>query len=381
MYIVNVDWFFISHRLQVAKAAHKSGFQIHVVTSITNHYKKMKSEGFVVHPINFKRGKTGLFSYLKDFFNILSIIQREKPDIVHTVTIKAVLLGGIAARLARVRGIVAAISGLGYVFTARGLIAHIRRFFVACLYKFALGDKNTKLIFQNLDDMYLINSIVSFKRNNVDLIKGSGVDLKKFNVRQNMENKLNVVLPARMLKDKGVIEFVDAARMLTKSGVKEKTNANFVLVGDPDLDNPTSLSLEQIQSWVQAGYVEHWGFCENMSNVYTRSAIIVLPSYREGFPKVLIEAAACGKPIVTTDVPGCRDAILEEKTGLLVPAKNSDLLAKAIEILLKSKKMRDKMGKRARKFAEISFNIDSVAERHIQIYQKLIEKNNKTCCN
>ncbi len=378
MYIVNVDWFFLSHRLPIAQAAYKNGYQIHVATSVTEHYNQMKAEGFIVHPLNLKRGKSGFFSTLKDFFNILSIIQRVQPDIVHLVTIKPVLFGGIAARLARIKGVVAGISGLGYVFTATGLVASIRRFFIASLYKFALRHDNIKVIFQNYDDKNILSSIVDFKSNNMTLINGSGVDLEKFNVRLNKENKLNVVLPARMLKDKGVVEFVNAAHILSKSGVKEKTNACFVLVGDLDLDNPASVSIDEIQNWVKAGYVEYWGFHKNMANVYARSALIVLPSYREGFPKVLIEAAASGKPIVTTDVPGCRDAILIDKTGLLVPAKNSNELAKAIEKLLISKKKRDNMGKQARRFAELSLDVKFVIEKHMKVYCELMEDNNKT---
>ena len=202
------------------------------------------------------------------------------------------------------------------------------------------------------------------------MIEGSGVDLEKFNVSGVDKQDLLVVLPARMLRDKGVVEFVEAAKLLTK----EFEGARFILVGDIDLDNPSSLTIDEIGSWVKAGYVEHWGYQADMAGIYAQSAIVVLPSYREGFPKVLLEAAACGRPVVTTDVPGCRDAVISDETGFLVPSRNPEKLAGAIAKLLRSKPLREIMGTKARALAERSFDVKKVIDKHINIYESVVSK-------
>jgi glycosyltransferase involved in cell wall biosynthesis len=365
LYIVNVDKFFISHRIEVAKKA-CNFFSVHLATKFTinkNYFKKLRIK---THDIKIKRRDYSIIYNLLTFFQILWIIIKIKPDLIHFVSIKPVLFGGIIARFFLNTIKVFSITGLGYVFIQNGFFSKIRKFFFIFLYKIALNHKNCKIIFQNLDDYNIIKKAIISKKN-IELIKGSGVCLKKYSPRPlNFSNPV-VMLPSRMLSHKGLYEFVEAAKILMKKNI----NARFVLVGDLDLDNPAGVKIEEINNWVNKNLVEYWGYKKNMNRIINLATIVVLPSYREGFPKILMEAASCGRPVVTTNVPGCRDAITKD-TGILVPAKNSRYLANAIINLLKNKKKIKKMSKLSRQHAINNFDINKIVDIHVNIYKKLI---------
>jgi glycosyltransferase involved in cell wall biosynthesis len=295
---------------------------------------------------------------------MVEVMRRVQPDIVHLVTIKPVLLGGIAARLARVPALVAAVSGLGYFFMARGIRAALGRAAVRTAYRLALGHPNASVIFQNRDDMAVIQEYASLAPGKAELIRGSGVNLREFHPVAPPPGGPVVLMAARLLADKGVHEFVAAAREL-----HGHAGARFVLAGDIDPGNPTSLTREGLDRLVADGIVEWWGHRHDMPQVLGQASIVVLPSYREGLPKVLIEAAACGKAIVTTDVPGCRDAITAGETGLLVPARDSAALAAALRGLLESPETCNRMGAAGRQLAESAFDIGRVVSRHLEIYE------------
>lgn len=369
IFVVNIDWFFLSHRLPIAQEAIKQGYEVHIATGVTDRICEIEEAGIIVHPISLARGGLGIKNAISSAIQIAKIFRKIRPDIAHLVTIKPILIGGIVARLTGVPSVVFAIAGLGYVFMAQGLASALRRMVVGMLYKVALGHQRIKLIFQNKDDIVSLRRVAKIYDADVALIKGSGVNLEKYCPMPLLEGVPNVLMAARLLADKGVAEFVDAARILKAKGCL----ANFVLVGAVDPSNPTSFTNIDIDAWVKEGLVDYWGQKNDMHDIISQARIVVLPSYREGLPKVLIEAAACGRAVVTTDVPGCRDAIEADITGLLVPVRNAPALAAAIEYLLNDPIRCGAMGLAGREFAEKNFDIKSVVSAHLKIYEEIVE--------
>jgi glycosyltransferase involved in cell wall biosynthesis len=368
-FVVNVDLFFLTHRLEIARGALARGYEVHIATQLTHHEQDLRAFGFQTHPLRIDRGSGGLLDTLRTITDILALYRQVRPDIVQLVTIKPVLLGGIAARLARVPAMVAAVSGLGFVFVAKGAKAHLRRMVVGWMYRLALGHGNSRVIFQNQDDAAAVRQMANLREGAIAIIRGSGVDLSKYQFTDMPRGLPVVLLASRMLADKGVREFVEAAILLGQRPVAHK--ARFVLVGEPDPDNPASLQWPELERWRRTGAVEIWGHRGDMPAVLAQATIVVLPSYREGLPKVLIEAAACGRAVVTTDVPGCRDAITPGVTGLLVPVRNAAALAEAIATLLQDPPRCAAMGLAGRALAEEAFDVQAVVERHLELYAEL----------
>ena len=368
LYIVNVDKFFFSHRIEIANKA-KEFFNIHIATKFKLNKNYFQKKGFFTHELFLKRGSIGFLSNILTILNIFFIIKKLKPDLIHFISIKPVLLGGIVSRLFPSIPKIFSVTGLGFVFIKKDFFSIIRRWFFKFLYKLALNQKYFKIIFQNLDDYKLIKKNTNIKKKNYELISGSGVSLKEYRPKiLNFQNPI-VMFPSRMLSHKGLHEFVEAAKILKKENIKAK----FVLVGDIDKENPACVQIETINRWVKEKTVEYWGHKKHMNTAINLATIIVLPSYREGFPKVLIEAAACGRPSITTNVPGCRDAIINNSTGILIPPRNSIKLAQVIKNLLKNKKKIKKMGSKARKHAVKNFDINHVVNIHIKIYKNILK--------
>lgn len=366
--VANVDWFFLSHRLPVALGALKSGYEVHVAASLTEPIERMQSYGFIVHSIEMDRSAAGAWSSVTLFFRLLRLFQSVKPSVLHLVTIKPVLFGGLAARLAGVRGVVYAISGLGHVFVAQGVLGALRRAVVRSWYRLVLGAANMRVIFQNRDDLRELQSVAPLQAHQVVMIPGSGVDLSVYAETPQPSGVPVVLMASRLLETKGVREFVRAAEILQAAGVQ----AQFRLVGDTDPDNPASVSEQDVLAWKHAGVVEVLGHRSDMPTLMAQAHMVVLPSYREGFPKVLIEAAACGRAIITTDVPGCRDAVLPGITGLLVPPRNAEALAHAIQRLVDNPAACAQMGRAGRLYAEKTFDIAEVVATHINVYRQLV---------
>jgi glycosyltransferase involved in cell wall biosynthesis len=366
--VVNVDWFFLSHRLPVALGALQDGHEVHIATTLTKGREELEAHGFVVHALHVDRSDAGPAGMLKLLFSLWFLFRRVRPDVLHLVTIKPVLLGGLAARFAPIGGVVYAVSGLGHVFVAQGLLGRARRALVATWYRFALGAANMRIIFQNPDDRAAIESIARVRPAQVVVIPGSGVDLSQYRAQPLPTHNLPVVLmAARLLVTKGVREFVAAARRLREHGVR----ADFWLVGDPDPANPASIPADELKAWAKHGDVRVFGHRRDMPGLFAQANMVVLPSYREGLPKVLIEAAACGRAVVTTDVPGCRDAIEIGLTGLLVPARDASALAQAIRRLLDDPAACAAMGAAGRRRAEQVFDVRAVVQTHLAIYKEL----------
>jgi glycosyltransferase involved in cell wall biosynthesis len=365
LFIVNVDWFFISHRLPIALSAIQNGYEVHIACAITNRKEELSLLGLIVHPLGLSRSGIGVIGELKSLLQVYRLLVEVKPDILHTVTIKPVLYGNILARLTKVPVRVSSISGLGYVFVASGLKSKFFRSFIAVLYRIALNGVSS-VIFQNKADRDVLSQMRAIKPFQEVFIRGSGVELNKYAVMPEPSGKPVVMLISRLLIDKGVGEFVAASKLLKN----ERNDIRMVLVGEIDPGNPSTITNEQLTSWVDCGLVEHWGYSSSVSEVIAKSNIIVLPSYREGLPKCLIEAAACGRAVITTDVPGCRDAIEPGKTGLLVAPKSDKALARAITRLVDDKLLRYSFAIRSRFFAEEAFDIKDVIEVHLSLYDK-----------
>lgn len=370
LFVVNVDWFFLSHRLPIALEAQRQGYQIHVASAITDKLDELKQYGFIVHPLAIDRSSLGLGELFRDLAQLWRVFTNVRPDVVHLITIKPILLGGLVARLAGVPAVVVAVSGLGFVFTARSMKAVLLRLPVLALYRVALNHRNLKIIFQNPDDRDKLVNTLNLSQSKLIMIYGSGVDLVQFSYSKLPVGTPVVLLAARLLTDKGIREFVKAARLLRLRGVL----ARFCLAGTVDSANPTSLTEVELEEWVNEGVIECWGHRLDMPNVFRSAYIVVLPSYREGLPKVLLEAAACGRPVVTTDVPGCRDAVSPGVTGVLVPVRNFLALADALEALVNDPEGCQSMGKAGRLLAEHSFDVRQVVSAHLNIYRELIEK-------
>ena len=366
--IVNAPEFFLSHRLPLALAAREIGYSVQIATGPGSACKQIRQLGFVHHLLPLSRSGTNPWGELHCVWALWRLMRRIKPDLLHLVTIKPVLYGGLIARLAGVPAVLVAISGLGSVFVARsGAISCLRRG-VLLLYRLALGHPHLRAIFQNSNDQSLLTGFGVIRDEQAVLIRGSGVDLADYPMIQEPTGIPVVTLASRLLKEKGVLEFVDAARILKDRGVTSR----FWLVGSPDDGNPSSVSDKDIEHWRECGLIEPLGFRTDISKVLANSNLVVLPSYYgEGLPKVLIEAAAVGRAIITTDRPGCRDAIEPDETGLLVSARDPIALADAIEHLLANSTLRQSMGNAGRELAEREFGIEKVVKAHLQIYQEL----------
>jgi glycosyltransferase involved in cell wall biosynthesis len=306
----------------------------------------------------------------------LRLLRRLHPDVIHTVTIKPSLYVGILARALGIKELVIAVSGLGLVFVSKGPFALLQKWAVELLYKAVISPKHTQLIFQNETDLVTLQNIVKLDLNNIHLIKGSGVDLKEYKYTDEpIEEKLIVSLAARLLKEKGIYEFIRAAEMISESEFSDLIS--FKLIGAPDLENPNSVLPEEWEEWQQSEIVECLGFRKDVSRIFSESNVVVLPSYYgEGLPKVLIEAAACGRAIITTDSPGCRDAILEGETGILIPARDPIALRDAILKLATNRHLVTKMGIAGREYAEKTFSVESVVSLHLEIYKSTLNRSN-----
>lgn len=369
LYVVNDAAFFLSHRLPLAVGARKAGYDVHVATPEDRHSPRIHEEGLTYHAIRMHRSKTGVLAEAATFASLYRLYRRVRPDIVHNVTIKPVVYGGIAARFAGVPCVVSAVSGLGYLFISSGFKAKAIRKIIRRMYRFAFSSPNSRVIVQNPDDLQTLVDEGILRKDKAVMIRGSGVDLTAFTPHPELEGKVTVSLPSRMLWDKGVGEFVEAARTLKKEGV----HARFVLVGDVDPSNPASVEQHQIKSWVHDGAVEWWGYRQDMAEVFRQSHVVCLPSYREGLPKVLLEAAACGRPIVATDVPGCREIAVHDDNAYLVPPRDGASLAEALKRLIENPAMRKTMGEKGRCLSEKEFALEKVVAATLEVYKELIK--------
>ena len=366
LFLVTEDWVFCSHRLPTARAARKAGLQVVVATHVNKNGERIKREGFRLIPIRMRRSGHGLFGELLSLIELIHIYRAERPDIVHHVAIKPVVFGSLAALFLRPSLVVNAVNGFGTLFLSDSIKIKMMRFFVQHIFRFIFNQPGFCVIVQNPDDFSGLSEIASLEPERISLILGSGVDISHFTVLPEPLGVPVIALVSRMLTDKGVCEFVEAAKILRKKNI----NLRLVLVGPTDPDNATSIDESQLRQWSDSGVVEWWGERRDVREVWAEASIAVLPSYREGLPKTLLEAAACGRPIITTNVPGCREVVRHEENGLLVPAKDSGALAQAIFRLIDDPKWGRRLGLAGRKRTEALYSEEIVVQKTLALYKR-----------
>ena len=366
LFLLTEDWAFVSHRLPLARAARDAGAEMFVMTHVTDLRFELEREGFTVIPWNMSRRSLNPFREVGAFLQVIRAYRRVRPDLSYHVALKPVAYGGLAARLCGGTASVNAIAGMGHVFTSSNRRMRLLRQGLLTLLRLALGGENTKTVLQNNENRALLikEGVVPLSRTTV--IRGTGVNVEQFVPRPESVGLPVVMLASRMLWEKGIGEFVQAARLLRTRNI----NARFVLVGKPDPENPASIPEAQIHDWVKSSLIEWWGHQDDMAKVLTQANIVCLPSYAEGLPRVLVEAASCGRPIVTCDSPGCRDIVRHGENGLLVPIRNPDGLAGAIQTLLSDRELRTRMGARGREIAVREFDERIVIAQVLSVFKE-----------
>lgn len=365
LYVANDAPFFQAHFGLLASRAADAGYEVHVAAG----GEVGDVGGAAFHRLALSRKGVHPLTEARTVLDLHALLRRLRPEIAHFITIKPVVYGGILSRVLGIPAVTHTIPGLGYVFLAGGA-ASVLRAGVRLGYKLALAHPNSATIFQNPDDRaeFVQRRIASQAATFV--IKGSGVDMSPFRPDASRDAPPIVALPARMLWDKGIGEFVRAAGLLRRRGVV----ARFALIGGLDAGNPSAIGERELRDWNASGDVEWWGFRSDMPEVFARSSIACLPSYREGVPRALIEAAASGLPIVATDAPGCREVVQHEHNGLLVPVKDAVALAEALERLLANPSERARMGANSRQLAAREFSPDAVIGETLAVYEQLREQ-------
>jgi glycosyltransferase involved in cell wall biosynthesis len=364
-FLVTEDWYFVSHRLQLGIAARKAGYEVVVITRCRDHAEAIRSAGLRVLPLEMDRRGLSPLGLTREILQVVRLYLSERPDIVHHVALRPVLVGGVAARLVGIKNVVSALAGMGFLFTDNRHDSFISKS-LKCILPLLVG--RGRAIVQNSEDATLLTKC-SVPQEKIRLVPGSGVNTEEYQPQLKESESPVVMMASRLLLDKGVLEFVEAARIVNR---RQKV-ARFVLVGEPDHDNPASVHVAQIQQWVVDGAVEAWGRQEKMSEILPQATIFCLPSsYREGMPKALLEAMACGLPCITTNAPGCRDAVRHEDNGLLVPIKDAKALAEAIIRLLQNPDERLRMGARGRERAEKEFNQEIIIQQTLDVYREII---------
>lgn len=369
LFVVNAAWFFLSHRLTLARAASRAGYEVHIAAgaAVPDEVRKIEEAGLRFHPLRLKRSSGNPLHNADVLRQLFSLYRKLRPAIVHHVTIKPVILGTLAARLAGIPAVVNAVSGLGYAFSSAQTSRRLLRRAVGFAYRLCLSHARMIVIFQNVDDRDDFHRWSGLKNLSSVLIAGSGVDLSEFRPTAEPALPVRIVLPARMLRDKGVVEFATAIGTLRKNGVL----AEGWLAGSPDPENPESLTESALRGLEQESGVRWLGHCTNVAQLFSEVHIVCLPSYREGLPKSLIEACASGRAIVTTDVPGCRQVVEDGINGLLVPARQAGPLTEALRRLIQDGDLRHRFGKAARARAEAQFGIEQIVTQTLAVYSQL----------
>jgi glycosyltransferase involved in cell wall biosynthesis len=372
LFVVNVDWFYESHRIEIGKEAIKANFEVHISCKDTGRFPVFNLLGFITHNLNFTRSDQKISSNLKTFIQIFKILATEKPDICHCITIKPIVFCGILSILFPRTRFLYAVTGLGSSFLSKNFTSKLRSMLLFRLYRYIFKRKNSFTIFQNNSDF---NDIFPKKLKSpiqMRFIRGSGVNLIDYHpCQKSFDKKLRIVMAARIIRDKGVNEYFEAAKTLHKRYGDE---LEFYFYGSHDSENPTAISKEELLALNTNNQVCIKGYSDDMISVLSKSHIFVLPSYREGFPKIVMEASACGCVSIVTDVPGCRDAIVPDITGILVDVASSDSIVSAVSLAIKDITILENMSKQARIHAEENFSIEYVISEHMEIYKKLLIK-------
>ena len=376
LFLLTEDWFFCSHFLERAVAAKNQGYKVIVCAKKNNHKSLIEDKGIIFKEVPFNRRSLNLITEIYCILCIFIIYLRERPDIVHQVSFKPIVYGSLISRILKVKSVINAPVGMGYVYSSNDVKARLLKPIINFLYKLFLcnqkgkGRKN-KVIFENENDLVEFINIKALKRKDAILIQGAGVDFDFYNnifKEKKVRDSLPVVaLVGRMIRDKGVYEFIESVKILKSQGVKAK----FLLVGDTDSLNPSAISRDTLSNWNKEGLIEWVGWIENIPKLLNDIDILCLPSYREGLPKILVEGTAMRLPIVTTRTVGCKDVVKDNENGFLVPVRNTALLANAIQKLIYNPSLRKKMGLKGYSLSVNKFSSDIVITKTLNLYEKM----------
>jgi glycosyltransferase involved in cell wall biosynthesis len=370
IFFITEDRFLWSHRLPIARAALRNGYEVIIVTRVIGNAQRILDEGFRLIPLQLRRGSYNPLVDIQSVRELRRIYRAEQPNIVHNVALKPVLYGTAAGIGLHGVQVVNALTGLGFLASSQSFKARMLRPLIWRLLRFLLRRPNQRLLLQNEEDREFLTTRLGVKPDQITLIRGSGVDMDVFRPSPEPDGVPVVMFASRMLWIKGVREFVEAATALRKKGC----SARFVLVGDSDIGSPSSVPREQLLKWQESGAVEWWGHRQDMAAVFKQASLVCLPSQGgEGVPKTLIEAAASGRAIVTTDVAGCRDIVHHGLNGILVPPQNVPALVRAIEELVGDPERRLLFGGRSRKIAAADFSEDLVVGETLRMYNDALQ--------
>ncbi|THJ18086.1 MAG: glycosyltransferase family 4 protein [Nitrospira sp. CG24B] len=370
LYLITEDWYFRLHWIRLAQAARDAGFEVLLAMRVQEHDPEISRQGFKLFPINLLRRSVNPMREFLAVVELARLYRAQKPDLVYHVAIKPILYGSIAARLADVPSVINVFAGLGYAYTSDELRAKLLRLFLKFGLSAACKSAGSLAVFQNEEDQAQLVRDHVVLESQTRVIPGTGVDTDRFRPISNESSDHIILLPCRMLRDKGVGEFLEAARLVRR----QKPGVRFVLAGRCDEDNPASIQSRQLHQWQEEGVIEWWGHRSDMPDVLGHATVVVLPSYREGLPVSLLEAAACGKPIIATDVPGCREVVRHRVNGLLIPPRNAIALADAIILLLENPELRQELGRRGRDIVVKEFSSTIVIRQTLALYHELLQK-------
>jgi len=366
----NTDWYLYNFRRALALSLHRAGYDVLLISPDGPYGEKLRGLGLRWEALPMERRSLNLLRESALLLHLVRLFRREQPTVVHGFTIKCAVYGSLAAKMAGIPARINAVAGMGYVFTSDQLKAWLLRPIVRGLLRLALGGEQARLILQNSDDVKLFRRASLVDPAHIRLIRGSGVDCAKFALtspRKVHDGSTRVLLASRMLWDKGVGEYIAALRQLRAKGFV----VHAMLAGTPDPGNPASIPEETLRHWVAEGLVTWLGHVDDMGALFGAVDIVVLPSYREGLPRSLVEAAACALPLITTDVPGCREVVSDGVDGLLVPVRDGDAIAQAIRKLLEDPAWARRLGEAARTKARNYFDERIVIERTLGVYEEL----------
>ena len=367
LFIVSEDWYFVSHRLHLATTAINNGYEVTLLSRVSKHQEFIGSLGIKTINWPLERRSLNPLRELISIYHIVHKVRMVKPNLVHAVGMKPIIYTALSKLFFSVDGIVLALGGLGFIFRSTRISAKILSFFIVPIFRLFLSGSNVRLIIQNRDDGQILKNMNIAKWEKIRLIRGAGVSVKDFFPKKVKNQIPLIILPARMLWDKGVEDFVNCA----KRCIANKISVRFALVGNPDLHNPESIPEAQLKQWVELGFVEWWGEQDNMLKIYHMADLVCFPSYHEGLPKALLEAASCELPIVSYDVSGCREIVKDNVNGFLVPFKDEHALYAAVLELLENSSLRRKMGKISRKMVIEEFTQEKIASETIRVWDEI----------
>jgi glycosyltransferase involved in cell wall biosynthesis len=367
LYVVSEDWYFLSHRLPMARAAKAAGFDVHVATNVTDGAPAIAREGFSVHAVPFSRGRISPLALINTIRALRSVHRKVRPSVVHRVALQPTILDALAT-IGIPAPSVNAITGLGYTFISRTPKALVLRWLISFILRFLVDRGQNVALVQNPDDRTLLETL-GLRHDHIALIPGSGVDVERLHPSPEPEQPVTVGFVGRLLDDKGIRPLIAAHRMLRAKGIV----TNLLIAGTPDPANPASVSEDEARLWDKEPGITWLGHVTDIATVWTRAHIAALPSRREGLPKSSLEAASCGRPMIATDVPGCREVVIPEQTGILVPVDDPQALAGAIERLAASADLRARFGAAARQLAVERFASEAIGRDTVNLYLRILQ--------